>query len=51
MDCKLDEVGPAEKIKVCYIAGLSQRDLCICFTPWRDTNYIIHIEFTNVNAK
>ena len=38
LECKPDEVGPAEKLLVgCYIAGLSQRryiyNLCICLPP------------------
>ena len=52
LECKLDEVGPAEKIRVaCYIAGLSQGDIGICFTPWRVVNIIIQVVFTFVHAK
>ena len=50
--CKLDRVAQLDRYGGgCYIAGLSQRDIGICFTPWRVVNIIIQVVFTFVHAK
>ena len=47
LECKPDEVGPAEKLLVgCYIAGLSQRGISIStymFHPLEGLIYIIQV--------